>query len=170
MNDDLQYGMSGHHPVEATTDQRALAEVERLLGERLQGPLEFGFPPFRVGDPFECRFLPVEIDVGSDDLKQGVVPLHEMGAKHVVPLNDRLQRFPQDLGIESHRRPQRCRQVVGRAVVLDLIDEPKRFLGEGGRSCSPDSVPDRPGGLDGAGKRLSGRRLPAHRLTRRASP
>src|SRR4028118_817112 len=68
-----------------------------------------------------------------DHLDGPPLPLREGGAQGLVAPDDLAEDAGEEVRIEAAEEAQAGRQVVDRALRLDLVDDPEALLGKGGR-------------------------------------
>jgi hypothetical protein len=113
-------------------NERTVREIERLPGlGRRDGPR--GFLPFVFTRPVGLHSPQRERIGRIDDLERASVHRREAGSQGLVPIDDRAKTRLERVHVERTAQTIRGRDVVRRAVGLELIDEPEPLLRKGQR-------------------------------------
>ncbi|MCY1214721.1 hypothetical protein D9M72_265470 [compost metagenome] len=78
-----------------------------------------------------------EGDFGLHGLQRRAIAIEEARAQHRMAFNQRLERALQRIGVQRTRQAENPRQVVGRELRLQVLQEPELLLREGHRHRLP---------------------------------
>jgi hypothetical protein len=124
---------------EATADQRANAQVKRLLGFLVLVKAKVRLT-VRLLEISQVDDLQREMLLRRDLLSWAVLHLYEDGAQGLVSLDEGVESAAQGAMIEDSAQASGEWDVICSAAAFQLVDEPQALLGPGGGNLKADSV------------------------------